>query len=169
MQYAPSPKADALANAAAFAAGLQDEKNALAAFTDMLLAEQEALVQGDADQLGKLAGDKAAQLELLTHLGESRNRQLATQNLNPNAEGMLAWINRNPGFATAVRKMWKDLLAQAEKAQQINQSNGVLIETRLQQNRMQLAVLQTAAAPDGVYRPDGQLRPLRAGRYLSSV
>lgn len=169
MQSTPFPTADAVANAAAFAAGLQDEKNALAAFTSLLLAEQEALVQGDADRLANLAGEKAAQLELLTHLGESRNRHLATQNLNPSAEGMLAWINRNPGFATAVKRIWQELLVQAENAQQINQSNGVLIETRLRQNHMRLTVLQTAAAPDGVYRPDGQLRPLRCARYLSQV
>ena len=158
-----------VANAAHFAAGMQDERIALVAFTGLLEAEQDALIQGDADRLAELAPEKASQIELLIHLGESRNRYLAAQDLNPSAAGMLAWLNRNPGFATAVRKIWRELLAQAEKAQQINHDIGLLIERRLQQNRLQLAVLQTAAAPDGMYRPDGQLRPLRSTRSISQV
>ena len=154
-------------SAADFAADLQDEKIALVAFTGLLQSEQDALVQGDADRLAQLASQKATQLELLTHLGESRNRHLAAQNLNPNAEGMLAWLNRNPGFAAAIRKIWQELLAQAERAQQMNFNIGALIENRLQHNRLKLAVLQTAAAPEGVYRSDGQMRSLRSTRYLS--
>lgn len=157
------------ANAAVFAAGMQDERIALVAFTGLLEAEQDALIQGDADRLAELAPEKASQIELLIHLGESRNRYLAAQDLNPSAAGMLAWLNRNPGFATAVRKIWRELLAQAEKAQQINHDIGLLIERRLQQNRLKLAVLQTAAAPDGTYRPDGQLRSLRSARSISQV
>jgi flagellar biosynthesis/type III secretory pathway chaperone len=164
-----SPDAGPAANAAVFVAGLQDEQIALVAFTSLLQAEQDALVQGNADRLAEFATDKAAQIELLTHLGEQRSRHLAAQNLNGSAEGMLTWLSRNPGFAAAVRKIWRELLAQAETARQLNHSNGLLIESGLQQNRLKLAVLQTAAALDGVYRPDGQLRPLRSARSLNQV
>lgn len=157
------------ASAAVFVAGLQDEYAALAQFTRLLQAEQDALVEGDADRVAELAPDKAAKIELLTHLGELRSNHLAAHRLNGNAEGMLTWLQRNPGFATAVRKLWRELLAQAEAARQINQSNGALIESRLQQNRMKLTVLQTAASAGGVYRPDGQLRPLQSARSLSQV
>lgn len=157
------------AGAAAFVTGLQDEHAALIEFTDLLQAEQDALMQGDADRLAELATDKNAKIELLAHLGELRSRHLSAHNLNQNAEGMFAWMQRNPGFATAVRKLWNELLAQAEAARQINQSNGLLIQSRLQQNRMKLAVLQTAASANGVYRPDGLLRPLQNTRSLSQV
>lgn len=157
------------ASAAVFVAGLQDEQIALVAFTGLLQAEQDALVQGDAERLAELATDKAAQIELLTLLGELRSRHLAAQNLNGSAEGMLTWLSRNPGFGAAVRRIWRELLAQAETARQINHSNGLLIESRLQQNRLKLAVLQSAAASDGVYRSDGQLRRLRSARCLSQV
>ena len=164
-----SADAGPAASAAVFVAGLQDEQKALVAFVSSLQAEQEALVQGDADRLAELATGKASQIELLTLLGEQRSRHLAAQNLSGSAEGMITWLKRNPGFAAAVSKIWRGLLAQAETARQINQDNGILIESRLQQNRLKLAVLQTAAAPDGVYRPDGQLRPLRSARSLSQV
>lgn len=169
MLRTPSPDASPAASAAVFVAGLQDEQIALVAFTGLLQAEQDALVQGDADRLAQLATDKAARIELLTHLGELRSRHLAAQNLNGSAEGMLTWLSRNPGFAAAVGKIWRELLAQAETARQINHGNGLLIESRLQQNRLKLAVLQTAAALDGVYHPDGQMRPLRSARSLSQV
>ena len=159
---APSPAAEA----AVFVTGLQDEQAALVSFTCLLQAEETALVQGDADRLAQLAIDKAAQLELLAHLGEMRTRQLAAQHLNPSAEGMLTWLRRNPGFAAAVKKIWRELLAQAERARQINLNIGLLIEGRLQQNRQKLAVLQSAAYADGIYRADGQLRPLRSARTL---
>ena len=157
------------ANAAAFAAALQAEHEALGAFIGLLQTEQEVLVQGDAERLASLVPEKAAKINLLSALGEQRNRHLARHDLSRNAEGMLAWLKRNPGFAAAVGKIWRELLACAETARRINRSNGLLIDSGLQQNRLKLAVLQTAAAPDGVYRPDGQLRPLRSARSLSQV
>jgi len=157
------------ASAAGFAAVLRDEQAAVAAFTELLQAEQDALVQGDTERLAGLAAKKAEQIELLSRLGEQRNRHLAAQNLSGSAEGMRTWLARNPELAAAASKVWRELLAQAEAARQINLSNGVLIESGLQQNRLRLAVLQSAASPDGVYRPDGQLRPLRSARFLSQV
>jgi len=157
------------ASAAAFLAGLQEENAALVAFKRTLHAAQEALVEGDADRLGQLATDMASHIDLLARLGEQRSRHLAAQNLSAGAEGMAAWLKRNPEHAATGNKTWRELLAQAETSQQINQNNGVLIETRLQQNRLNLAVLQTVAASDGVYRPDGKMHPLRNTRTFSQV
>ena len=166
MLRADTPSTGPAASAAVFVAGLQDEQAALTAFTTLLQAEQDALVEGDTDRLGAIAADKAAQIALLTHLGEQRNRHLAEQELSGSADGMLAWMGRNPGFAAAVKKIWRELLAQAEKARQINDNIGMLIERRLQHTRVQLAVLQSAAAAVGVYRADGQLRPQQGARLL---
>jgi flagella synthesis protein FlgN len=160
---------DPTASAAAFAAGLQAEREALGAFISLLQAEQEALVQGDAERLATLASDKSIQIDLLSLLGKQRKHHLAAQNLTDSADGMLNWLNRNQGFAAAVRKIWRELLARAESARQLNQCNGLLIESRLQQNRIRLAALQTVAASGGTYRADGQLGPLRSTRSFSLV
>lgn len=160
---------NAAPGAAAFAAGLQAEQDALGAFVSLLQQEQEVLIQGDAERLALFAPDKAARINLLTVLGEQRNRHLASQNLTRSAEGMMTWLRRHPGFAPSVSKIWKELMARAESARQINHSNGVLIDNRMQQNRLKLAVLQMTTASDGVYRPDGQLRPLRRARSISQV
>ena len=121
------------------------------------------------DGLAGIAADKAARIEQLTRLGEQHSRHLAAQNLTADAAGMASWLKLNPGFAASVSNVWRDLLALAESARQINQHNGVLIETRLQQNRLKLAVLLGAAGGDGVYRPDGQLRPPRSARSYCQV
>ena len=162
-------EAGPVADAAQFVTALQDEQAALVAFIELLRAEQEALVAGDAERVARLCESKATQIELLGHLGEWRNRHLASQQLAGSAAGMLAWIKRNPGFSAAVGKLWRELLAQAKTAQQLNQCNGALIAGRLQHNRVKLAALQSAAGGDGVYRADGQLLPLRGARYLSRV
>jgi flagellar biosynthesis/type III secretory pathway chaperone len=61
-------------------------------------------------------------------------------------------------------------MAVAEKARQLNQDNGILIESRLQQNRQKLAVLQSSAASsDGVYHSDGRLSPMRSARSFSQA
>jgi len=121
------------------------------------------------DRVAALAAQKSTQIDLLGHLGKLRSSYLASQNLEAGAEGMLAWLGRNPGFATAVKKIWQELLALAEKAKQINLNNGALIESRLQQVRSKLGVLHSAANADGVYRADGQLRGLRSTRSIGQV
>jgi len=169
MSHATAHDAGPAASAAAFVAGLQDEQAALAAFSGLLRTEQDALVQGDAGRVAELAAEKADKLERLTHLDEQRKRHLAAQDLNDNAEGMLAWLKRNSGFGAAAGKVWRELLAQAEAARRINETNGLLIQSKLQQNRLKLAALQSAAAAGGVYGADGQLDPLRGTRSLSQV
>ncbi len=166
MLHATPPNSGPLADAAAFAANLQAERDAIIDFIYLLQSEQDILVRGDVDGLATLASDKADKIDLLALFGEQRNRYLGAQNLARSAAGMATWLGRNPGFATAVGKLWRELLDKAETARQINEDNGVLIENRLQQNRHKLAVLQSAAASNGLYQPDGQVRPLGGARSL---
>jgi flagella synthesis protein FlgN len=169
MRHIAHADSGAAVSAAAFSEVLQAEHDALGAFIGLLQAEQDALVRGDADHLAVLSPDKAVHIDLLTRLGEQRKRHFAEQKLTDSASGMSTWLSRNRGLAAKVGTIWRELLVRAEKAQQLNQTNGVLIGSHLQQNRQKLAVLQTAAAADGIYRADGQLRPLRSARSISQV
>lgn len=167
----PNPSADAgsPAHAATFVSGLEAERDSLVTFIAMLQAEQDALVSGDAERVAALAAEKTAKIDLLAALGVQRKRRLAAQALTDDAAGMLAWLSRNDGFAASARKAWQEMLVLAETARQLNQGNGQLIGTRLQQTRAQLAILQGATNSDGVYRRDGQLRPLRSARAFSAA
>jgi flagella synthesis protein FlgN len=162
-----SPGPDA--SAAAFATALQAEHDALGAFISLLQAEQEILIQGNADRLAAIAPEKSAQIDLLARLGRKRDCYLADQNLAQSAAGVEAWFSRQPAIATAARKTWRESLRRAELARQLNLNNGLLIESRMQQNRQKLTVLQTAVGSDHVYRPNGQLGPFRSGRPIGQV
>jgi len=156
-------------NSAAFAAMLQAEHDALGAFISLLQAEQEILVQGNADRLAAIAPEKSAQVDLLARLGQKRDRFLTDQNLALSAAGVETWLSRQPAIAVATRKIWHESLRRAEMARQLNISNGLLIDSRMQQNRQKLAVLQSAAGSDHVYHPNGQLGPFRSGRQIGRV
>ncbi len=158
------------ANAEAFVAGLLSERAALGSFCRLLQVEQDALVQAQADRVAELSLDKARQVESLSRLADQRNRYLTSQGLAGNAKGINTWLNRNPEHASTAKKAWHELLAVAETARQLNQDNGTLIESKLQQNRQKLAVLQSSgASPDGVYHSDGRLGPLRSARSISQA
>jgi len=157
------------ASAAAFAAALQAEHDALGAFISLLQAEQEILVQGDADRLAAIAPEKSAQIDLLARLGQKRDRYLTDQCLTLDAAGVETWLSRQPAIAATARKTWRESLRRAEMARQLNINNGLLIETRMQQNRQKLSVLQSAVGSDHVYRPDGHFGPFSSRRQIGQV
>ena len=157
-------------NAQAFVAGLVSERIALSSICRLLQVEQGALVQAQADRVAELADDKATQLDALSGLADQRNRHLTSQGLSGNAEGFQLWLSRNPELASAAKKAWSELMAAAETARQLNQDNGVLIESKLQQNRQKLAALQSSGTlPDGVYHSNGRLSTLRSARSFSQA
>lgn len=156
-------------SAEGFVEGLRDEQMALTSFISLLRIEQDALVRGDASGVAELEADKAAQIEALARLADQRSSHLTSQGLNGNADGMKIWMDRHPELAPAARKIWSELMALAEAARQLNDGNGVLIESKLQQNRQKLAVLQAAGSSDGVYRSDGRLSPLRSAKSFSQA
>ena len=145
-----------------FLAGLRDEQFALSALTGMLRSEQDALIQGDADRVAALAADKEERIKSLARLSEQRSNRLGAGGLKDGTQGMQVWIQDHPEHASIVKKTWQQLLEGAEVARQINQCNGVLIENKLKQNRLRLAVLQTKGALDGVYGSDGRLNLRRS-------
>lgn len=141
-------------------------------FVQALQSEQEALVQGDVDNLLELARIKSEKVVFLTQLAEQRNRFLAAQDANPESGGMTNWLHQQKTSQTTlhIAKTWKQLLEQAEIAQQLNQVNGTLIESRLRHNQQALAVLQKAANQGvSLYGPDGQTHASGMGRPIGKV
>ncbi len=153
--------------AGALSSVLQAEHDALAAFVSLLQAEQEILVHGDAGRLAELAPDKERQLQHLARLGEECRRTLQSNGIDLSAQAP-SWLD-GQADATAARKLWSELLVRARAAREINRSNGLLVESRLQQNRMKLSVLQAAASPEAVYRSDGLLHAARRAGPLRQV
>ena len=143
---------------------LQLELAAVGAFLGILHKEQEALIEGKIEQLEVLALDKALVAGQLAELGAQRNRGLASRNLNPDSEGMEACLADAKAAGA-----WRDLLGLVKVAQQLNRTNGEMIEVRLQRNQQAFAALQGAAGAVSLYGPKGKTLDFSGGRPLGRV
>lgn len=146
---------------------LDEEAARLRDFLVLLDKEQQALALGDIDRLLPLSAEKTELCTVLAQLGEARAKALAAAGLPPGRPGMAAWIERQPESGGA-RRHWQALLAMADKAKALNQTNGTLIATRLAGNQQALAVLMAAANQASLYGPDGQAQSPGSGRLLGS-
>ena len=160
----------AIASPSDLVKNLEAELRAFQDFIQVLQTEQDALVQGNVDPLLELARIKSEKVVLLSQLAESRTRFLSAQGCSQEHGGMAKWLQQQrDGGNPQIAELWQQLLALAENAQQLNQINGSMIDTRLRNNQQALAILQTAAKQSALYGPDGQTQSLGLGRPIGKV
>lgn len=148
---------------------LEAELRAFQDFIQALQTEQDALVQGNVDPLLELARIKSEKVVLLSQLAESRARFLSAQGYSQEHGGMTKWLQQRNGENPQIAELWQQLLSLAENAQQLNQINGSMIDTRLRNNQQALAILQAAAKQSTLYGPDGQTQSPGLGRPIGKV
>lgn len=136
-------------------------------FVALLRREQALLGENAVDSLQALVAEKSAAAEELLNLSEARERLLPGLGLSAGRAGMEAWLATPAG--TAGQPLWKQLLALAAEARELNQINGQLIALHMQNNQQALAVLMAAANQAMTYGPDGQQRGSGSGRSLGSA
>lgn len=144
-----------MAQASPLLAELREERAAMQAFLDLLHREQECLLSGDADGVGTQVEHKTACLRRLAGYAERRRVFLQAQQLSPDRQGMAAWLDAQENPA-ALAAAWQDLLEVTHQACRANDTNGILIATRLQANQQALSVLVTAARGGQLYGRNGQ-------------
>lgn len=137
-------------------ATLQQELDVLDQFVALLQREQRALVDADAPALPAIAQEKLRLGEQLNRLAGTRLAAVAAAGFATDTAGTRQWLAQQPA---AIVLLWDQLMDRARAAQQLNQTNGKLIETRLQHNQQALNALLQAANQAGVYGPDGQPQP----------
>jgi flagella synthesis protein FlgN len=148
---------------------LEAEIRTYQAFIQVLQTEQDALVQGDVDPLLELAQIKSEKVVLLSQLAEKRTRFLSARGCAQEHGGMAKWLQQRNEDNPQIAELWQQLLSLAENAQQLNQINGTMIDTRLRNNQQALAILQTAAKQSALYGPDGQTQSPGLGRPIDKV
>lgn len=155
---------------AELAASLRLERDAVDAFVEILQREQNALIQGGSEDLDFLASNKAQMVKQLADFGERRNRYLASRGLARDSKGMDAWLAEGPAErSVASTAVWSDLLRLARIAQQLNQTNGAIIVTRLQNYQRAFAALYGAVGTTALYGPKGQTFGIGGGRALTRI
>lgn len=132
---------------------LTAERAALLNFVALLEREQGMLMENLTDQLLELSEQKSTDALGLNQLAETR-RALLRKNLpQQGADAIRAWLGTHSPQGLAV---WQEILALAERAQRLNQTNGELIQMKLRRNQQLLAVLSNAVNKANLYGPDGQ-------------
>ena len=152
-------------------AALSTERTALLNFTALLEREQGMLVENSTDQLLELSEQKSSDAISLHKLAETR-RNLLRQSVTPasgtpaqaspsstrpsidlSADAIRAWLKTHSPDALSI---WQVILDLAERARQLNNTNGELIQMKLRHNQQILTVLSNAVNQANLYGPDGQ-------------
>ncbi|MES1983257.1 MAG: flagellar protein FlgN [Pseudomonadota bacterium] len=145
---------------------LQAEHHALAAFVALLETEQNTLLSGDTDLLLTLAASKTEAVEKLNGLADARKNNLRSHGATAK-DGTTGWLKAHAPTSLSV---WLDIQKLAEQAQQLNRTNGLLIQNKLRYNQQALTALSSVASHiHGLYGPDGQPHLSKPGRTLGSV
>jgi flagella synthesis protein FlgN len=147
---------------------LSVENAAWQALLNVMSKEEQALADGDADQLPELNTSKLSQLQTLNNLVRARNDSLIAEGLSPDHAGMDAWLTQYGQPEHHLR--WQRLLNMEHEAQALNQRIGSLIDLRLGSTRQALNVLiHSATSQGGLYDQAGQSVAARNGRPLTAA
>ena len=153
---------------AEYLSALEQERERVREFLQLLEREQAALVAGEHDNLMAFTEQKAARILELRRYSDSRSRLLSSHGLRMDKDGMSAWIEQHTD--EAVRRVWDDIKSLGAQVRAANEINGVLVAARLKHNQASIAALQAAARSSGVYGPDGGTRLTAAtSRALASA
>ena len=139
-----------------YVSALEQERNRVSEFLQLLEREQAALVAGEHDQLMAFTEQKAARIRELRRYSDNRSRLLSTYGLRPDRDGMSAWIEEHADEST--RRIWDEIKSLAAQVHATNEINGALVEARLKSNQAAIAALQAAANSSSVYGPEGAPR-----------
>lgn len=147
------------------AALLGSEIQSLQQFLDLLQQEQNTLARGSRDQIGAQLEEKARLLQDLTRYTRQRDALLKADRCPATREGMDTWIARAGESARGeVAALWQTVLKLAQRALQLNQTNGILIESGLRANQGAIGVLCAALNLGQVYGHDGRPQPALSNR-----
>lgn len=141
---------------------LNHELIALREFVALLSSEQKSLLDNDSDNLLALSEVKTDAANRLMEMSKSRRLKLLGNSL----DSMESWLAKH---APNSRALWNDIRKLADQAQQLNTTNGELINSKMRNNQQALNVLYNSSkSAAGIYGPDGQANINSSGRHLGS-
>jgi flagella synthesis protein FlgN len=150
-------------------AAIAAETAALQRFIAILEQEQKLLISGNADAVLPLLEAKTGLIAELGTAGQAREAAFRALGVELRKEALDAWFADAPA---ELQNPWQKLLGLAQTANQINSTNGQLINTRLQHNQQALAILMNASSDLGdhsTYGPDGHQKHGSGSRPLGSA
>lgn len=145
------------------------EYAALVNFVALLEREQQMLVENHTDQLQELSEKKTADAMRLSGIAEARHSMIEKnlpQLAGRDTSKLDSWLAKHSQKGLAV---WQEIRALTKRAQQLNRTNGELIQMKLRHNQQSLAVLTGTVNKPNLYGPNGQSSfSAGSGRTLGS-
>ena len=141
---------------------LSNELAELRKFVVLLSSEQQFLLDNDTDSLLTLSEAKTQAASQLMEIGNARRKALLAGSM----DNMESWLSKH---APAQQGLWTEIRKLAEQAQNLNTTNGELIQSSMRHNQQALGVLYNSSKnAAGLYGPDGQANLNNSGRHLGS-
>ncbi|MCL2658334.1 MAG: flagellar protein FlgN [Betaproteobacteria bacterium] len=134
-------------------------------FIRLLERERELLNNLDVEALLSLAKEKTTVIHQLQNSENTRALTLARHGIDPSPRGISAFIETQPETTQA---LWQRYLDLAKQAQELNNSNGQLIQHNLHHNQLALNVLMAVAGPS-LYDSEGHTSSRPGGRSFGTV
>jgi flagella synthesis protein FlgN len=134
-------------------AALTAERIALQSFVALLENEQSLLVENSTETLLSLCEQKSEDAISLNKLAELRRDLMKKSLPSLSAEAVQDWLKTQSPLGLS---LWQELRVLAERAQQLNSTNGELIHMKMRHNQQSLNVLTKAVNKASLYGPDGQ-------------
>ena len=150
-----------------FTSRLSAERDGLQTLVTLLETEQTALIEGNTEQLLALSESKTRTVHELSKLANERKTLLQSQEALIKARGIIGWLQT---YAPRAVPAWQDIQTLVEQMQNLNRTNGSLIQTKMRNNQQALSVLLNVSHnAQGLYGADGQTHISSSSRILGSV
>jgi len=152
---------------AEFISQMHAESTALKDFIRLLETEQLALRNEQTEQIQTLADNKTTMVQELSRLVNARRNGMLSRGIEIEPGSMEAWLQAHSASSLPA---WHEIQQLATHAQNMNRTNGELIQVRMRHNQQTLTMLHNAThSANGLYGPDGQPNLSVSGRILNSV
>lgn len=125
---------------AAIAQSLAQELALATQLHETMSREEAALLDNDADALSQAAHGKSQLIASFVTLHQQLRRLLGQAGLPEQDSSMASWVERQTDPAR--QQQWQQLLDCAQRAQELNRTNGLLIQRLSVRNQAALAALR---------------------------
>ena len=155
------------AEMAEFISQMHEERVALQAFIRLLETEQVALLNEQTEQIQTLADNKTKMVQELSKLVNARRNGMLMRGIEIEPGSMEVWLQAHTASNLPA---WHEIQQLATQAQNMNHTNGELIQIKMRHNQQTLTMLHNAThSANGLYGRDGQPSLSVSGRILNSV
>ena len=136
---------------------LEREQQAILLLLGLLSREQNALMQGEHEQVHSCAIEKNAVLSLLNNLVMQRTGLIEKNGTNDANKLLNDFLSLNPDIAQTCLPLWTKIQTGWLRVRNENKINGKVAQLRLSKAERNLNVLKQAANSEGTYDNEGHI------------